>query len=44
MSMPVDILDKRTVEIGFIGLGLMGETAYETFALRWLEPLALMIR
>jgi 3-hydroxyisobutyrate dehydrogenase-like beta-hydroxyacid dehydrogenase len=24
MSMPVDILDKRTVEIGFIGLGLMG--------------------
>ena len=24
MTMPVDILDKRTVKIGFIGLGLMG--------------------
>src|SRR5271163_3359935 len=24
MSMPVTILDKRTVQLGFIGLGLMG--------------------
>jgi hypothetical protein len=31
MAMPANILDKGTVKIGFIGLGLMGEPADAAF-------------
>ena len=31
MSMPGNILDKRTVQIGFIGLGLMGAGLHDAY-------------
>ena len=37
LGTPVNPLDKRKVELGFIGLGLMRESAYAAFALDRLE-------
>ena len=37
MDVPVNQLDKRKVQIGFIGLGLMGEPAYAAFTYSRLE-------